>query len=328
MGARASLRSAGWQYLVPVILISAPHLDKSKNKRHASVFTKFHAFCLPYDRVLLLDVDLLPRHGTDLSALFDVRAPAGKYHGANYYGPQPEHNRCIPESLMDRHWWCPNAGVLRVDPLPTREEREGQLLEMLKEMNAWNYPSFLPEEYFLAHFFRSWHHIGQIWNYEIGFESNSHEKSTKVARAEKESEQHGSWLDLESDGAQIRTDVLVWHFSGMFDTQPWMFLGIPTSKQVREFASKAWFAARDPGGVLSAAVVGWRQALDELLSSNTNGGDLRVLREAVEILASQVATSRRKRFQRFPLLVPCIRRKTSQPIICDHLKARWKQLGH
>lgn len=57
-GARVSLRSAGWNYLLPVILISAQHLDEPKTKRHTSVFTKFHAFCLAHEQVLLLDVNL------------------------------------------------------------------------------------------------------------------------------------------------------------------------------------------------------------------------------------------------------------------------------
>ena len=120
--ARVSLRSAGWSHLLPVIFISVPRLDKSKMKRHASVFTKLHAFCLPYERVLLLDVDLLPRHGIDLGALFAVPAPAGKYHCSGYQVPQsePEHGGLIPYNLMDGCWWCPNAGVLRLGPLPTR----------------------------------------------------------------------------------------------------------------------------------------------------------------------------------------------------------------
>ena len=299
--ARASLRNAGWNHLLPVILISAPYLDKSKTKRHASVFTKFHAFCLPYERVLLLDVDLLPRRSTDLGALFAVAAPAGKYHCARYHGPQPEHNVLIPDNLMmDDHWWCPNAGVLRLNPLPTRADRERQLVQMVKELNDWDYPSFLPEQYFLAQFFQSWSHIGSNWNYEVWFEWDVPKASANVEDAVKESTKHGWSLYAGSDAEQIQKEVLVWHFSGTVDTQPWMFLDFSTTEEVRQFASKVWFAARDPGGVLAAAVAEWREALDELLCSKPGGSELCALREAVEILASQAAMRRRRRLKDSP----------------------------
>jgi hypothetical protein len=77
----------------------------------------------------------------------------------------------------------------------------------------------------------------------------------------------------------------VWHFSGLGDTQPWIFLDISSAEEVRKFASKVWFAARDPSGGLAAAVAEWRQALDELLSSKPSGGGLCIVRKAVEILA-------------------------------------------
>jgi lipopolysaccharide biosynthesis glycosyltransferase len=280
-------------------MISAPYLDKSKTKRHASVFTKFHAFCLPYERVLLLDVDLLPRHGTDLGALFAVAAPAGKYHCARYRGPQPHHNSCIPDELK-KHWWCPNAGVLRVDPLPTRAERETQLVHMITEMIDWDHPSFLPEQYFLAQFFKSWRHIGPSWNYEVWFEWDVPKKSANLEDAAEESKQHGWSLYTGSDSEHVQREALVWHFSGTVDTQPWMFLDIPSVEAVREFASKVWFAARDPGGILAAAVAEWREALDELLSSEPSGGELCALQRAVEILASQAAIRRRRRFKDSP----------------------------
>lgn len=327
--ARASLRSAGWDHLLPVILISTPFLDKSNTKRHASVFTKFHVFCLPYEQVLLLDVDLLPRHGTDLSALFAVAAPAGKYHCARYRGPQPEHNKLIPDNLMDDHWWCPNAGVLRLDPLPTRAERERQLVQMVKEINDWDYPSFLPEQYFLAQHFRSWpwRHIGQNWNYEVWFEWDVPRASANVDDAIKESnqylDQHGrSLLYSSSDAERIRKQVLVWHFSGTADTQPWMFLDIANAEEVREFASKVWFAARDPGGVLAAAVAEWREALDELLSSKPSRGELCALRVAVEILASQTAMRRRRRFNDSPRWCDaCGEERCNVEWVCEGLAA-------
>ena len=318
---RASLRSAGWDYLLPVILISAPYLDKSNTKRHASVFTKLHAFCLPYEQVVLLDVDLLPRHGADLRKLFTVNAPGGKYHCPNYNGPQPKHKEVIPKKYMRRPW-CPNAGVLRLDPLGTPIERERQLLQMVEEMNDWGYPSYLPEQYFLAHFFPLWHHIGQNWNYEVWYEWDVPTKSTNLEDAVKESKQHGWSLDTGSSGEQVRSEALVWHFSGMADTQPWIFLDLPSAEEVRKFASKVWFAARDPGGVLAAAVAEWRQALEELLSSKPTGVDLCALREAVEILASQTAMRRRRRFEDSPCWCnACGEERCNVDLVCPDLSA-------
>jgi hypothetical protein len=319
---RASLRSAGWDYLLPVIMISAPYLDKSKTKRHAAVFTKFHAFCLPYERVLLLDVDLLPRRGTDLRELFAVAAPAGKYHCAIYAGPQPEHNKVIPKKLKFRKRWCPNAGVLRLNPLPTLAGRVRQLVQMVQEMNDWDYPSFLPEQYFLAEFFHLWHHIGHNWNYEVWFQWDVPKASSDVKGAAKESKQHGWSLHTFSEGDQVRREALVWHFSGMSDTQPWMFLDIPSAEEVRKFASEVWFAARDPSGVLAAAVAEWRQALDELLSSKPSGGELCALREAVEILASQTAMRRQRRFKDSPCWCDaCGEERCNVEPVCPDLSA-------
>ena len=229
----------------------------------ASVFTKFHAFCLPYERVLLLDVDLLPRHGTDLGELFRVPAPAGKYHSARYQIPQPEHGGLIPDDLMDGHWWCPNAGVLRLDPLPTRAGREKLLAQMVKEINVSDCPTFLPEQYFLAQHFQQWRHIGDNWNYEVWFEWDVPKQSVNLMDAVKESKQQGlCWaLSAGADGEQAREEALVWHFSGTVDTQPWLFLDKATAEEVRTFAAKTWYAARDPGGVLAAAVTEWREAL-------------------------------------------------------------------
>merc|ERR1712232_680367 len=227
---RASLRSAGWDYLLPVILINAPHLDKSKSKRHASVFTKFHALCLPYERVLLLDVDLLPRRGTNLGALFKVAAPAGKYHCTTYSGPMPEHNGLIPDSLIDSHWWCPNAGVLRLDPPSTRKEREQLLVQIVQELCEWGCATYLPEQYYLAQRFGAWRHIGLNWNWEASFEWGVPRASASVEEAVKESRERGWSIYSGADGDQVRRDVLVWHFSGTRDTQPWLFLDFDTAE--------------------------------------------------------------------------------------------------
>ena len=92
-------------------------------------------------------------------------------------------------------------------------------------------------------------------------------------------------------------EVRMWHFSGTDEfTQPWMFLDIPTAKEVRKCISKTLFHARDPGGVVAAAVAEWREALDELLCSKAGGGEVCALRSTVNLLASQTAMRRRRLF--------------------------------
>ena len=90
---RDALRFSGWERLVPVLRIDATHLDKSWSKRHAYVFTKLKALELPYQSVLLLDLDILPRrrHHADMNTLFELPAPAGKYWSLNYLGPALQH---------------------------------------------------------------------------------------------------------------------------------------------------------------------------------------------------------------------------------------------
>ena len=82
---------------------------------------------LPYEKVLLLDVDLLPRDDVDLGELFHVSAPAGKYHNSFNAVRPPEHGHLIEGELVDAQWWCPNAGVMRLDPLPTLKARLAQV---------------------------------------------------------------------------------------------------------------------------------------------------------------------------------------------------------
>ena len=64
--------------------------------RRGIVFTKLRVLQLPYRRVLLLDLNLLPRVGVDLTELFKVDAPAAKYYGQGFEGPWPLHGAMLP----------------------------------------------------------------------------------------------------------------------------------------------------------------------------------------------------------------------------------------
>ena len=136
--------------MLPVTPITASHLDKTRAKRHAAVFTKLRVLELPYRRVLLLDVDLLPRHGTNLEELFEVIAPAGKYHCSRYEGDEPAHGELLPATFCTQTSWSPNAGVMRLDPLPSKQKRLAQVAEMIDDVMLCEGESYLPEQYYLA----------------------------------------------------------------------------------------------------------------------------------------------------------------------------------
>ena len=61
LGSRKALSLAGWTHLLGVEAINTPHLDKTGSKRHRYVFTKLRALELPYEHIVLLDLDLLPK---------------------------------------------------------------------------------------------------------------------------------------------------------------------------------------------------------------------------------------------------------------------------
>ena len=114
---------------MPVSPISAAHLDKTRAKRHALVFTKLRVLELPYARVLLLDLDLLPRaagEGEGLDQLLRVPAPAAKYCCAEE-PPGLRHGEVMPVDNRGDCWWSPNAGVMRLDPLPSLPDRLAQV---------------------------------------------------------------------------------------------------------------------------------------------------------------------------------------------------------
>ena len=133
---RVALREAGWNRLLAVDVIAAPHLDKTASQRHLLVFTKLRALELPYARVVFLDLDILPRDGCDLSELFTVDAPAGKYHNSSYYASDIDHGDLIPWESQEVGNWCINAGVMRLDPERALWQRVSQVQSMIEEIKS------------------------------------------------------------------------------------------------------------------------------------------------------------------------------------------------
>jgi len=279
--ARAALRRAGWDRLLPVAPISAVHLDKTCAKRHALVFTKLRVLELPYARVLLLDLDLLPRAGADLGRLLrEVQAPAGKYHSCEAGGPEPEHGQLLSEESRESRW-SPNAGVMRLDPLPTRAERRAQVAAMEAEVSRREGATYLPEQYYLAERLEAWRHIDKRWNWEVWPEWDdpgvTHPLPEACERARRQGwagYYRGRERDWEPPGsAEVLQEVRVWHFSGSWDTAPWMFQGAADAREVHRTAAQL-FRARDPGGVVATALAEWRAAFDDLLTEQSEDSEV------------------------------------------------------
>lgn len=306
---RAALRRAGWTHLLPVRPIEAAHLDKTKLKRHALVFTKLRALELPYARVLLLDLDLLPRQGVNLSHLLEVPAPAAKYHCGAYSGPEVSHGDVIPDSMRVGFNWSPNAGVMRLDPLSTRSDRCYQVRRMICEVARRETATFLPEQYYLAEKLKGWRHIDQVWNWEVWPEWEDPIRTHPVPEARREAMRQG-WAkdylrppsvagqqqadaDVEvkpEDYQKVFAKARVWHFSGQGETAPWTFMDLPNAEATRREALRL-FAARDPGGVVAVALGEWREALDALLRDEDEALH-RPLKETTTVLEGRAQKER------------------------------------
>ena len=289
--AQQALQCAGWQDLYFVPPIVAGHLDKTRAGRHALVFTKLRVLELPCEKVLLLDLDLLPRKGVDPSQLFDVESPAAKYHSARHprCTGQIIHGSPIPGQFLEGVRWCPNAGVVRFDPLRSSQSRRAQVADMERDIAQRREATYLPEQYYLAERFTGWRHIRLEWNFEVWPELDDpgFDEPTACARVRA---QESGWAGYYNQnpppsGADVLQGVQIWHFSGISrETAPWVFMDEPTAERVRVTASGR-FRNRDPSGVVATALSEWRGALDDMLRADHGG--LAALREAVAQLAAR-----------------------------------------
>ena len=267
---RRALQEAGWAHLMPVRPMSAEHLDKSRSKRHALVFTKLRGLELPYNRVLLLDLDLLPRDGVDMADLLEVQAPAAKYHCAAYRGPAPEHAQLIPPCMMESYHWSPNAGVMRLDPLLDLNARIEQVKNMEADIaRSWR-QTYLPEQYFLVDRLSGWRHVSMPWNWEVCPQFDDPGITHPLWRAQEYSRQYHP-NDAGLHGDSDHGFVKVWHYSGTRETAPWLWIG--SSMDDMQQAVIDCFRARDPRRLVVRALCEWRLAFDELLTERCKGSD-------------------------------------------------------
>lgn len=262
---RRALLAAGWTHLVPVDAIKAPHLDKSRTKRHAWVFTKLRVLQLPYKKVLLVDLDILPRWGTHLDELLQVQAPAAKYHSSIYNGKEPAHGDVIPDTMRDGSNWSPNAGVMRLDPKATREERKHEMNVVLEAISNRTHPSYLPEQYYLAENVHGWRHIGSEWNWEVWPKWDDPKKTYPVSAAVAEAKRQG-WEEQDNTDSSPKKKAKVWHFSGTAETNPFSFPFVVAADANGIWKSaKRVFECRDEDHVVALALYEWRQYYEDAL---------------------------------------------------------------
>eukprot|EP00419_Tripos_fusus_P054648 CAMPEP_0172808686 /NCGR_PEP_ID=MMETSP1075-20121228/7836_1 /TAXON_ID=2916 /ORGANISM="Ceratium fusus, Strain PA161109" /LENGTH=650 /DNA_ID=CAMNT_0013647869 /DNA_START=83 /DNA_END=2033 /DNA_ORIENTATION=- len=237
-----------------VQLIHAP--KASSVARHNRVFSKIQALRLPYRKLVFLDLDLVPR--ADLSALFDVQAPAGMHHGDRRSGKPLQHGQPIAPECDG--WWCVNAGVLRLDPGPTRQARRQNVASLVDDVRRIRWPTALPEQYFLAGRMEGWRHLDPRWNMEVGphYDDPGFTWPRTQARQASAVPRGQLWL------GQAVEDVRVFHFSGT-KLHPWWYVDLSPQAAFDE-ASALWYH-RDPRRLIATAIFEWRLALDATMTA-------------------------------------------------------------
>ena len=140
------------------------------------VFTKLQAWSMTdYDKVLLLDVDIIP---LQLPApIFDTDCPAAlvRGNGEEVHGSAVDGRRFFVGDVVQEHrrqyGWCQsggiNAGVILLRPC--QFTLDVMISECSAELHPEHLPSPGPEQDYLTRFFASapWHALDVRWNYQI-----------------------------------------------------------------------------------------------------------------------------------------------------------------
>ena len=204
-------------------------LYSCKGTVHDGVFTKLAAWGLTaYDRVLLLDIDLVILK--DPLELFDLEPPAALVRG--------DSDQVHGSAISGRRWfrgeddyqypWHQgggiNAGVILLQPC------EDTLARMIAEVTCEGHPEHMrgngPEQDYLTRFFASapWHAMDVRWNFQVHHLPFALERF--LQRYRYKLDQKGGHQEVELDRAwlpvRLRIDletVGIVHFSG--EVKPW-----------------------------------------------------------------------------------------------------------
>lgn len=178
--------------------------DYSKS-RFKEVFTKlriFSAFAGEYDKVILMDLDLLIRG--DMDELFTLPAPAAMVRGQGYI----KHGDPVPIDYFytgHRQSLGINCGVMLVEPNEKLFRRMEEEVRDYGHPEHW--PTHGPEQDYLSRFFNAfsvWTNISCRYNYQVHL--------TQFGSPE--------WHQLNTKGHK---KVSVFHYSGRL-VRPWDIL--------------------------------------------------------------------------------------------------------
>mmetsp|Transcript_20810 Transcript_20810/g.36716 ORF Transcript_20810/g.36716 Transcript_20810/m.36716 type:complete len:703 (+) Transcript_20810:43-2151(+) len=204
------------------------------------VFTKLQAWSLvQYDKVLLLDLDIIPLRPLD--SLFELEAPAALVRGQSElnHGEETDGRRFFTGEDCEGNAWGQsggiNAGVILLKPCRDLFRR------MLREVTCPSHPCHIsgngPEQDYLTRFFGAdrsmpWRHIDVGWNYQLHHVPFALESAIEWRRylTSRESWQSDVKDKLPRRLAMAQEDIGIVHFSG--DFKLWhMLIPPPISSQ-------------------------------------------------------------------------------------------------
>jgi len=218
------LAAMGWkcepvEYLTEV---SGSFFHNWRRSRFLDVFTKLRVLRLiDYEKVLMLDLDLLVREG-GIETIFNLEPPAAMKRGP----PVPCHGDTVTYAELWTH--CTrrsgdaipphqqasgiNAGVMLFKPdMATYQQMEAEVLDWY---HPEHYATYMPEQEYLGRFFGTfdrWRHIDCKFNFEI-------DKNERIPHDFTEAHEV-----IRANGSTGHVGGVVLHYSGT-SVKPWDLL--------------------------------------------------------------------------------------------------------
>eukprot|EP00397_Hematodinium_sp_SG-2012_P041423 GEMP01045616.1.p1 GENE.GEMP01045616.1~~GEMP01045616.1.p1 ORF type:complete len:350 (-),score=48.80 GEMP01045616.1:324-1373(-) len=208
----------------------------------------------------------------DITALFDIPAPAGKYHGYSALTPPPEHSMVIDPDRFVRisEGGCVNAGCLRLDPLKTKAERDEQVDRLVAAALKVDVKTYLPEQFFLVTVFQKWRHISEPYNFEIvGPEWEIDSRLERIRH----------WAQTDDF-----REAFIYHYSG---TRVEPFMWARYTPRYAQWMLRKYLTWRDPHGIVSHSVREWLEAVEDMKGDPVLGATITELQERLIAVAPE-----------------------------------------
>jgi hypothetical protein len=232
----------------------------TRARRHELAFNKILVLGLDVRRALYLDLDILVR-SHEIDTLFDIAGPAGMLHGVATWQPKEHGEEVAPDTFQsDIGQWprsCVNAGVLRLDPPESPEERRRLCEDLWKKASGISeaQATHLPEQYFIVRELEGpWRHIGTRFNWEVGPYIEFKNDRVIVHSS-------GEWAEVNLE------EVVLFHFSGTM-CQPQLYFHLEGEDLIASLQER--FRWRDCGTHVSTAITEWCQALRKFQEESKN----------------------------------------------------------